>query len=273
LNKLKEEKKALLALAERLEVRIGEDFAAHTPSPKEAPSPKATTTSAERAAAKDLGAFLATQPNMEIKAVGLSEFYRSYPWHKQSIAQAPGLKKFAAKFPKLFQWVQSADSGLNKLTLAPATLAAAASEFLAKWDGGNVDNQFGVLDIDIERVPPQEGSEAEATDASVPKGFIEVYGAGTAELNGVYTLNGSWDGRPMWSRNGFDLWYKIWGTHREWRLGKTNDYYYIFDGESEHPPKSGWELASAVQQRNPPFGASLIHPGVQLPAPRLRFLS
>ena len=164
----------------------------------------------------------------------------------------------------------------------PGKVAAVADVAICPCDPLRPANS-GSKDAMPERAPPlydedtpslkgsQEGGGEEVTGASVPQGSIQVYGAGSAELNGVYTRNGSWDGRPMWSHNGFDLWYKIWSTHREWRLGKTNDYYYIFDGESEHPPKSGWELASVVQQRYSPFAASLIHPGVRLPAPRLQF--
>jgi hypothetical protein len=35
---------------------------------------------------------------------------------------------------------------------------------------------------------------------------IQVSGAGTEELNGIYVRSGLWGGLPMWSRRGMDIW-------------------------------------------------------------------
>jgi hypothetical protein len=109
-------------------------------------------------------------------------------------------------------------------------------------------------------------------------GKILVYGAGAAIVNGVYERNGFWDGRPMWSNKstGFDLWFRIWGDakHAEWRIGRSNDYYYIIgvNDNLEHPPTDGWLTAVARYEKMGVDPGGESRRGVQAPNPKLVFL-
>jgi hypothetical protein len=59
---------------------------------------------------------------------------------------------------------------------------------------------------------------------------ITVTGAGCAAVNGIYEPNGQFKGKGSWKGpNGFELWY-----NGQWRIGKTNDYYYVLNKEEEH---------------------------------------
>lgn len=68
---------------------------------------------------------------------------------------------------------------------------------------------------------------------------------------------------------GFDIWFKIWGQNREWRIGKTNDYWYInldmLDGD--YPPAEGWQAAESAAR----YSLSLVHRGVVLPVPKTAY--
>jgi len=75
---------------------------------------------------------------------------------------------------------------------------------------------------------------------------IEVRGSAHTEINGVYIRNGLYDGKPMWSHEGgggggIDLWFRSWG---EWRIGRSNDYYYIVMSHDALAPNEGWVLAT-----------------------------
>lgn len=79
--------------------------------------------------------------------------------------------------------------------------------------------------------------------STTQKGDIVVSGSGSSCVNGVYRPTGMYHGRTMWNKTGentgepFCLWFKQWGGHYEWRLGKTNDYYYIAVGNHSMPPR------------------------------------
>ena len=90
-------------------------------------------------------------------------------------------------------------------------------------------------------------------------------------VNGIYVRNGIWDGKAMFSnlQTGFDIWFKIWGECREWRIGRTNNYWYINLGmlEGDYPPAEGWVTAESGTR----YGLSLVQPGVILSVPKLAY--
>jgi len=73
---------------------------------------------------------------------------------------------------------------------------------------------------------------------------VAVTGAGCDSVNGVYELDGEWSSKPMYTckASGFIIWY-----NHEWRIGKTNDYYYMCKERSALG--GSWEVATF--QANP----------------------
>lgn len=65
---------------------------------------------------------------------------------------------------------------------------------------------------------------------------LVMQGAGCARVNGSYKQTGAFNGQPMFENpeNGLQVWF-----NGNWRVGKTNDYYYT-SGLLEGP----WELAT-----------------------------
>ena len=76
---------------------------------------------------------------------------------------------------------------------------------------------------------------------TVPNEALQVTGAGCGIVNGIYVSAGQWRGKPMYRKqdNGMELWW-----NGNWRLGKTNDYYYMCDEEEAFGEGSLWRIAS-----------------------------
>ena len=79
---------------------------------------------------------------------------------------------------------------------------------------------------------------------------ILVQGAGCAVVNGLYALDGGFNGQPIYSckDNGLQVWF-----NGNWRMGKTNDYYYT--SNATEPSSGGWSLSGFHQNPaavNPP---------------------
>jgi len=104
--------------------------------------------------------------------------------------------------------------------------------FQASEDYGGVPGRLW-LPSDCLRLPGEEG-----------RGVI-VTGAGCEQVNGVYAADADYNGHKMYTcaDNGLQLWY-----NGQWRIGRTNDYYYTCD-EGEPVGVSSWHLASF--QSNP----------------------
>ena len=68
----------------------------------------------------------------------------------------------------------------------------------------------------------------------------EVSLAGTDIVNGTYAYDKEYKGKGLYTneQTGFSIWY----NQGEWRIGKTNDYYYVNKSDDENPPITGWIL-------------------------------
>ncbi|GAB5363702.1 hypothetical protein AAMO2058_000906600 [Amorphochlora amoebiformis] len=96
---------------------------------------------------------------------------------------------------------------------------------------------------------------------------IVVEKAGAGAINGEYVRDSNdYHGRPMWHKvdnKDMYIWYRREnGGH--WRLGGTNDYYYIAEQDSTLPPLKGWKLASEAFN-----GAYRMNPNSMSPVPEL----
>ena len=58
---------------------------------------------------------------------------------------------------------------------------------------------------------------------TVQPGTVVMAGAGCAIVNGTYAVDGAYKGRPLYTNKETSL--QIW-WNGQWRVGKTNDYYY-----------------------------------------------
>ena len=70
---------------------------------------------------------------------------------------------------------------------------------------------------------------------------VVVSGAGCDVVNGVYRVTGKFNGYPLRanSETGLEMWRK---NGCQWRIGRTNDYYYVCN--EENPLCGPWELAN-----------------------------
>mmetsp|Transcript_113950 Transcript_113950/g.201963 ORF Transcript_113950/g.201963 Transcript_113950/m.201963 type:complete len:325 (-) Transcript_113950:154-1128(-) len=68
---------------------------------------------------------------------------------------------------------------------------------------------------------------------------LKVRGAGCDIINGVYQVDGEYGLRPMYTcaASGIQIWY-----NGQWRIGKSNDYYYVCN--SEEVVAGSWEVAT-----------------------------
>ena len=62
--------------------------------------------------------------------------------------------------------------------------------------------------------------------------------AGQDCVSGDYKPNGTYKNRPMYQQAGGN--FKMWYNEGEWRIGGTNDYYYVNKDDGETPPMAGW---------------------------------
>lgn len=73
-----------------------------------------------------------------------------------------------------------------------------------------------------------------------------IHGAGCSKVNGVYKKVGSFGSQPMWQQVGgsdFQLWFNSsHGRGLEWRIGFTDDYYYVNNARS--PFQGVWLAAT-----------------------------
>eukprot|EP00947_MAST-08B_sp_MAST-8B-sp1_P004638 g4638.t1 len=79
-------------------------------------------------------------------------------------------------------------------------------------------------------------------------------GAGCEAVNGTYLEDGAYKGRPLYTNKGTGL--QIW-WNSQWRVGKTNDYYYDIEGEEAGVCGSGEH----------PWKVSTFHPNAATCAP------
>ena len=69
---------------------------------------------------------------------------------------------------------------------------------------------------------------------------VIVSGAGCPRVNGVYTVDGEFNGQPLYSH---DSGLQLWMNHGQWRIGSTNNYYYVCNGPQA--VDSDWEIATS----------------------------
>jgi len=69
---------------------------------------------------------------------------------------------------------------------------------------------------------------------------IVVSSAGCEFVNGEYRLDGQFNGNHMFTCDETGL--QLWSNHGEWRIGRTNDYYYLCD--DAEPAGGAWRVAS-----------------------------
>mmetsp|Transcript_29905 Transcript_29905/g.65239 ORF Transcript_29905/g.65239 Transcript_29905/m.65239 type:complete len:331 (-) Transcript_29905:90-1082(-) len=83
--------------------------------------------------------------------------------------------------------------------------------------------------------------------ADMVNGDIHVSGAGYAAVDGVYRIMGVFGAFPLWAQAGgaFLLWRdSSHGRGWEWRIGKSNDYYYVNASNTETPLQGTWTSAT-----------------------------
>mmetsp|Transcript_33568 Transcript_33568/g.65347 ORF Transcript_33568/g.65347 Transcript_33568/m.65347 type:complete len:213 (+) Transcript_33568:2-640(+) len=106
---------------------------------------------------------------------------------------------------------------------------------LKGWQRGHSSWSLGAIPTIYAKDAPRE--------VNIPF-IIMVENAGDKSVNGEYKRAGSYSGKPQWNKTedpAFYVWYRPEdGGH--WRIGKTNDYYYICPGATNLPPESGWEV-------------------------------
>lgn len=75
-------------------------------------------------------------------------------------------------------------------------------------------------------------------ECTVNNGGVLVDGAGCGLVNGFYSRNGDYSGHPFFTNRetGLEIWW-----NGQWRLGQTNDYYYVSDSEEF---TGDWRVAS-----------------------------
>ena len=68
---------------------------------------------------------------------------------------------------------------------------------------------------------------------------VRVSNAGCSLVNGTYASDGQFNGKDMFTspESGLQLWF-----NGQWRIGRTNDYYYVCN--DEEPVGGAWEVAT-----------------------------
>ncbi len=67
----------------------------------------------------------------------------------------------------------------------------------------------------------------------------EVKGAGTKEINGVYIPSGEENGKVLYKKGDYILYYK--GCKSKWMIKSSNGNFYRNKKDSKNPPVEGWE--------------------------------
>lgn len=67
----------------------------------------------------------------------------------------------------------------------------------------------------------------------------EVKGAGTEDVNGIYTASGKARGKTKYVKGDYVLFYK--GCHSKWMIKSPNGNFYRNKKDSNTPPEDGWE--------------------------------
>jgi hypothetical protein len=68
---------------------------------------------------------------------------------------------------------------------------------------------------------------------------IEVKGAGTADVNGIYIPSGKVRGKTQYVKGDYVLFYK--GCHSKWMIKSPDGNFYRNSKDSNTPPENGWE--------------------------------
>lgn len=138
---------------------------------------------------------------------------------------------------------------------------------------------------------PSESTDAPASTAAISAGQpLVLSGAGSAGANGIYAVDSDFNGRPMWTcaETGIPVstctfhvigghisscpssfgsarlaaapCAQIWHNEGQWRIGNTNDYWYLSTSDAMLPPTSSgaWELGdhTGVVGPGPALGAA-----------------
>ncbi|MBN1182890.1 MAG: hypothetical protein JXB49_11420 [Bacteroidales bacterium] len=79
---------------------------------------------------------------------------------------------------------------------------------------------------------------------------IEVKGAGTEKVNGIYMPEGKFNGKSMYVHGEYSIIYK--GCQSKWMIIGPDGNYYRNMNDTELPPDSGWKKGCA-EKSTPPF--------------------
>jgi hypothetical protein len=78
---------------------------------------------------------------------------------------------------------------------------------------------------------------------------IEVKGAGTADVNGIYVPSGKSHGKTQYVKGDYVLFYK--GCHSKWMIKSPAGNLYRNKIDSNTPPKDGWEKGCGKGSTDP----------------------
>ena len=77
----------------------------------------------------------------------------------------------------------------------------------------------------------------------------EVKGAGTVEINGIYTPSGKVNGKTRYVKGEYVLFYK--GCHSKWMIMSPGGNLYRNQLDSATPPERGWEKGCGKGSMDP----------------------
>lgn len=89
---------------------------------------------------------------------------------------------------------------------------------------------------------------------------VEVKGAGTADVNGIYVPSGKSHGKTQYVKGDYVLFYK--GCHAKWMIKSPKGNVYRNKIDSNTPPVDGWEKGCGKGSMDP---APTISPVVDPP--------
>jgi hypothetical protein len=127
----------------------------------------------------------------------------------------------------------------------------------SQWRIGRTEQYYYVVDS-IDPFPPSSGwvhakelvenqglvssSAVEPPPDVTPVFNIEVYGAGSSEIDGTYTTHSQWEGKSMWKMQELYMWFE--SSFGAWVIGQTNNIFYAATSKQDLPPASGWIRAA-----------------------------